>query len=145
MSVFSAAALLFLVLDPLGNIPLFTCMFSAVDRRRHYKIIVRELLIALGILVMFLFAGRHILALLQISQSSLGIAGGIILLMIAIKMVFSGSEKIFENTASKAAYAPSPSTPSSRLGTLRSSPSSAFALFENSPLNGQRVFRERIS
>jgi len=99
MSVFSATAVLFLVLDPLGNIPMFTSVLSPIDRGRHCRIIVRELLIALAVLVIFLFAGRHILALLGISQSSLGIAGGIILLMIAIKMVFSGSEKIFENMA----------------------------------------------
>lgn len=99
MSVFSAAALLFLVLDPLGNIPLFTCVLSTIDRRQHRRIIIRELLLALAILVMFLFAGRHILSLLKVSQSSLGIAGGIILFMIAIKMVFSGSDKIFENMA----------------------------------------------
>ncbi len=101
MSVFSAAVLLFLVLDPLGNIPMFTCVLSTVDRQRRNRIIVRELLIALCILIIFLFAGRHILSVLQISQSSLGIAGGIILFMIAIKMVFAGSEQIFENSLSK--------------------------------------------
>jgi multiple antibiotic resistance protein len=97
MSVLSAAALLFLVLDPLGNIPMFTCVLGTVDRSRHNKIIIRELLIALGILTGFLFAGRHMLSLLEISQSSLGIAGGIILFMIAIKMVFSGADRIFED------------------------------------------------
>ncbi len=97
MSVFSAAALLFLVFDPLGNIPVFTCVLSRIEPGRRRRIIVRELLFAFAILVIFLFVGRHILSLLGISQSSLGIAGGIILLMIAIKMVFSGSEAIFEN------------------------------------------------
>ncbi len=100
MSVLSAVLVLFLVIDPLGNIPLFVCTLSTVDRRLHRRIIVRELLIALAILVMFLFGGNHILALLGVSQSSLGIAGGIILLMIATKMVFLGSEMIFENAAS---------------------------------------------
>jgi len=99
MSAFSAAALLFIVIDPLGNIPMFTCLLNAVDHRQHRRIIIRELLIALAILVMFLFAGRHILSFLEVSQPSLGIAGGIILFMIAIKMVFSGSDKIFENMA----------------------------------------------
>jgi len=99
LSVFSAAALLFLVFDPLVNIPLFMSMLSSVSSQEHRRIIVRELFIALAVLVMFLFAGRHILSLFGISQSSLGIAGGIILLMIAIKMVFSGSENIFEDTA----------------------------------------------
>ncbi|MFH1023400.1 MAG: MarC family protein [Planctomycetota bacterium] len=100
MSVLSAIVVLFLVIDPLGNIPLFVCALSTVDRRLHRRIIVRELLIALAILVMFLFAGNHILTLLGVSRSSLGIAGGIILLMIATKMVFLGSEMVFENAAS---------------------------------------------
>ncbi|MBF0430102.1 MAG: NAAT family transporter [Fibrobacteria bacterium] len=101
MSIFSATALLFLVIDPLGNIPTFTCVLRSVDPKRHSKVMVRELLIALGILVIFLFVGRPILALLQISQSSLGIAGGIILFLVAIKMIFSGSEKIFEDSTDK--------------------------------------------
>jgi len=99
MSVYSAAALLFLVFDPLGNIPVFSCVLNKVDPARHRRIILRELLLALAILVVFLFFGRHILSLLEISQSSLGMAGGIILFMIAIKMVFAGSEKIFDNMA----------------------------------------------
>ncbi len=101
MSVFSAAILLFLVLDPLGNIPMYTCVLRTVEPERRNRIIGRELVIALGILILFLFAGRHILSVLQISQSSLGIAGGIILFMIAIKMVFAGSEQIFENSISR--------------------------------------------
>lgn len=99
MSFLSAAAVLFLVLDPLGNIPTFMCVLRAVDKSQHRRIILRENLIALAILVIFLFGGLHILSLLEISQSSLGIAGAIILFMIAIKMVFAGAEKIFENMA----------------------------------------------
>jgi multiple antibiotic resistance protein len=95
MSVLSAALLLFLVLDPLGNVPIFLAVLKQVDRARQRAIIVRELAIALGILVVFLFAGRYLLALLQISQSSLGIAGGIILFLIAIRMIFSDIEDIF--------------------------------------------------
>lgn len=104
MSIFSAAALLFLVLDPLGNLPIFTCVLSSVDHSRHRRIILRELLFALVILVIFLFLGRHILSLLEVSQSSLGIAGGIILLMIAIKMVFVGSDMIFENISDEGPF-----------------------------------------
>ncbi len=62
---------------------------------RHRHIIVRESCIGLVILVFFLFTGRYILTILNISQSSLSIAGGIILFMIAIKMVFAGSENLF--------------------------------------------------
>jgi multiple antibiotic resistance protein len=95
MSMLSAIVLLLLVLDPVGNIPLFLCTLRHVPHLRHRHIIVRESCIGLVILMFFLFMGRYILAVLRISQSSLSIAGGIILFMIAIKMVFAGSERIF--------------------------------------------------
>lgn len=88
MSVFSAAMLLFLVLDPFGNLPFFVAALEPVDRSRHFRVIVRELLIALAVLVVFLFSGRHILALLGISEPALTVAGGAVLFLIAIKMVF---------------------------------------------------------
>jgi len=98
MTILSAMALLILVLDPLGNVPLFLAALRNVPRRRHRVIILRELLIALVVLVLFLFGGPYILQVLQVSQSSLGIAGGIILLIIALNMIFPGSRDIFGET-----------------------------------------------
>jgi multiple antibiotic resistance protein len=97
MSVLSATVLLFLVIDPLGNVPFFLCVLKKVDERRRKAIILRELGIAFGILILFLFCGRYLLLLLQISEPSLGIAGGIILFIISIRMIFLGSEKVFED------------------------------------------------
>jgi multiple antibiotic resistance protein len=88
MDVFSTAFLLFLVLDPIGNIPVFLSILENVPAQRHRRILIRELLIALAALVLFLFLGQYILAVLQISQGSLGAAGGIILFLIALRMVF---------------------------------------------------------
>ncbi len=88
MSVFSAAMLLFLVLDPFGNLPFFVAALEPVERSRHTRIIIRELLIALAVLVAFLFVGRHVLALLGISEPALTVAGGTVLFLIAIRMVF---------------------------------------------------------
>jgi len=88
MTIFSAAMLLFLVMDPFGNIPLFMTAMSNVDPARHNRVIARELLIALGVLVVFLFLGQYLLKLLQISGDALNAAGGVVLLLIAIKMVF---------------------------------------------------------
>lgn len=96
MSIVSAGVLIFLVLDPLGNIPFFLAILQNVPPQRRRPIIIRELFIALIILVIFLFAGRYILVALNVEQASLGMAGGVILLFIAIRMIFSGSEKIFE-------------------------------------------------
>ena len=97
MSILSATVLLFLVLDPLGNVPFFLCVLNKVDERRRKTIILRELGIAFGVLVVFLFWGQYLLLLLQISEPSLSIAGGIILFIIAIRMIFYGSEKVFND------------------------------------------------
>ncbi len=88
MTVFSAAMLLFLVMDPFGNLPLFIVALKAVDQERHLQIIIRELIIALLVLVVFLFSGKYLLSALQISESALSASGGIILFLIAIKMIF---------------------------------------------------------
>jgi multiple antibiotic resistance protein len=88
MTVYSAALLLFLVIDPLANIPFFLATLKRIEPVRHKKIILRELLIALAVMVAFLFVGRYLLRLLQISDPSLSIAGGIILFLIAVKMIF---------------------------------------------------------
>lgn len=94
MTVFSAALLLFLVMDPFGNIPLFITALSNVDKNRRQKIIVRELLIALIVLVVFLFGGQHILSAFHISESALTAAGGTVLFLIAIKMVFPSAGRL---------------------------------------------------
>jgi MarC family membrane protein len=88
LTIFSAAVLLFLVLDPFGNVPFFITTLQNVPRERHLRIIARELVIALGVLVVFLFSGQHILRALQISEPALRAAGGTVLFLIAIRMVF---------------------------------------------------------
>ena len=88
MTTLSAGILLFLIMDPLGNIPLFLSLLKDVPPRRRRHVMVRELLIALGVLLAFLFGGQYILHLLQLKQESISIAGGIVLFLIGIKMVF---------------------------------------------------------
>ena len=98
MTVFSAALLLFLVMDPFGNIPFFITALKDVDPKRHKKIIIRELLIALLVLALFLFFGQYILKILQISEPSLTIAGGIILFLIALRMIFPTPGGVFHES-----------------------------------------------
>ena len=88
MTTFSAAILLFFVMDPIGNIPLFLAALGPVDPARRPRVVVREMAIAYALLVAFLFAGRPLLATLGISEPALTIAGGIVLFLIALKMVF---------------------------------------------------------
>lgn len=93
MSLLSAAVLLFFVMDPLGNVPLFLAALRHVEPARARRIIVRELLIALVILIAFLFAGRYLLDVLQVSPAALTAGGGVILLLIALRMIFPTSER----------------------------------------------------
>ena len=95
MDVFSAALLLFLVIDPIGNIPAFLSILNNVPAERRRSVLTRELLIALGALILFLFFGKYILIALQISQASLGAAGGIILFLIALRMIFPVPKGVF--------------------------------------------------
>lgn len=88
MTTLSAGLLLFLVMDPLGNIPFFMALLKDVPPKRRQKVMIRELLIALVVLLLFLVGGKYLLQLLQLKQESVSIAGGIVLFLIAIRMVF---------------------------------------------------------
>lgn len=92
MTLVSAAVLLFFVMDPLGNVPLFLAALRQVDPARYRTVILRELCFALVIMVAFLFAGRHLLGMLHVSEAALTAGGGFILLLIAIRMIFPSSE-----------------------------------------------------
>ncbi|NND00595.1 MAG: NAAT family transporter [Gammaproteobacteria bacterium] len=88
MTLLSAALLLFLVMDPLGNIPLYLTALNKVPAERRIKVIVRELLIALLVMVVFLFGGQYFLSALHITEPALTVTGGVVLFLIAIKMIF---------------------------------------------------------
>jgi len=92
MTTLSAAILLFLIMDPLGNIPLFLSLLKDVPPKRRRAVMVRELLIALAVLLVFLMGGQLILRLLQLREESISIAGGIVLFLIGIRMVFPPAE-----------------------------------------------------
>ncbi len=90
MTLVSAFVLLILVMDPAGNVPLFIATLAPVDASRRRTIVVRELLFALVALVLFLFAGPYVLQGIGISEEALSISGGIILFLIALRMIFPG-------------------------------------------------------
>ncbi|MCB1554231.1 MAG: YhgN family NAAT transporter [Xanthomonadales bacterium] len=95
MTTLSAAIVLFLILDPLGNIPIFLSQLKELAPRRRRWVMVRELLIALGVLFVFLLCGQQLLDLMHLRQESVSIGGGIILFLIGIKMIFPGREPMF--------------------------------------------------
>lgn len=90
--IISAAVLLILIMDPLGNLPIFMSVLKHMEPRRRRAIMIRELLISLLIMLIFLFAGEKILAFLKLSTETVSISGGIILFLIAIKMIFPDGE-----------------------------------------------------
>lgn len=95
MDVVSAAILLFLIMDPLGNIPVFLPLLKALPEARRRLVLARELIIALGVLLLFLYSGRALLALLHLRQESVSIAGGIVLFLIGIRMIFPPRDGLF--------------------------------------------------
>lgn len=79
-------------MDPFGNIPIFLPILERVPPERRRRVLVRELLLALAVIVIFTLAGKNVMALLGLKEASVSIAGGIILLLIAIRMVFPRHE-----------------------------------------------------
>ena len=88
MDILSAAILLFLTLDPIGNVPICLSLLEDVAPERRRKVLIRELILALVALLLFLFIGPYVLGFLHLRQESISITGGIILFLIAMKMVF---------------------------------------------------------
>ena len=88
MTLASAIVLLILIIDPFGNVPFFVSALKDVAPERRKVVVIRELLIAYVVMVAFLFAGQPLLRVLGISGPALTIAGGVILFLIALRMVF---------------------------------------------------------
>ena len=89
----SALILLLLVLDPLGSLPIFISVMRAVPKERRALVAVREIGLAFIVLLTFMFLGDAFLRLMHLSERSLEVAGGVILLIIAIRMIFGGSSE----------------------------------------------------
>ncbi len=98
MDTVSAFITLLFVMDPLGNVPVFLSILKDVDPRRRQWVLARELAIALVVLLLFLWGGGAILDLLGLRQESISIAGAIILVLIAIRMIFPSPYGIMGET-----------------------------------------------
>lgn len=91
----SAVILLVLVIDPFGNVPLVNAVLSGTAPGRRKRVVLRECAIAFALLIAFMYFGQSFLQLMNLSETSLSIAGGIILFMIAIRMVFGHPDGAF--------------------------------------------------
>ncbi|WP_226470146.1 YhgN family NAAT transporter [Luteimonas panaciterrae] len=92
MTIASAALLLFLILDPLGNVPVVLSLLRPLTPKRQRMVLIRELIIALVVLLLFLWFGKYALELMHLRQESVSIAGGIVLFLIGIRMIFPPPE-----------------------------------------------------
>jgi MarC family membrane protein len=95
ISFVSATIVLLLVVDPFGNIPVFVAALANTKGSRRLGIVLRECAIAYVVLLAFMFVGAPFMRVLNLSQSSLGIAGGVILFLIALRMIFRHPGGIF--------------------------------------------------
>jgi multiple antibiotic resistance protein len=88
VDLWSAMLTLFLIMDPLGNLPVVVAILKNIPQQRRMKVLIRELLLSLVVLLLFLYGGQSFLKLLGVKQEAVSIAGGIILFLIALKMIF---------------------------------------------------------
>ena len=96
-SFLSALVLLLLVLDPLGSLPIFISVMRVVEPGRRTHVALRESTIAFSVLALFMVGGQGFLNLMRLSERSLEVAGGVILLIIAIRMIFATGAEIYAN------------------------------------------------
>jgi MarC family membrane protein len=94
-SFLSALVLLLLVLDPLGSLPIFISVMRGVVPTRRTRVALREVMIAFAVLALFMVGGQGFLNLMRLSERSLEVAGGVILLIIAIRMIFASGGEIY--------------------------------------------------
>jgi MarC family membrane protein len=97
----SALVLLLLVLDPFGSLPIFISVLKGVAPERRARVAVRETLIAFAVLLAFMLAGQGFLNLMRLSERSLEVAGGVILLIISIRMIFSGGAEVYASDSQR--------------------------------------------
>lgn len=90
MDMFAAVVTLFLIMDPLGNIPPFLSILKAVPAARRRAVLLREIAFAYLVLLVFLFLGKYLLEFLKLDQETISISGGIVLFLIALRMIFPG-------------------------------------------------------
>lgn len=96
----SALVLLLLVLDPFGSLPIFIAVMKGVDPARRSRVAIREVLIASAVLLAFMLGGQAFLTLMRLSERSLEVAGGVILLIIAIRMIFASGGEVYASDGS---------------------------------------------
>ena len=94
----STALIMLFIMDPLGNIPVFLSVLKNVKPERRRTVLIRELIVSLIVLLAFFFIGKYIMSLMHLTGESISISGGLILLIIALKMIFPQKHEESEDT-----------------------------------------------
>lgn len=97
MSLFNIALVLFLIMDPIGNLTSYLSMVNEIPAKRQRWIIVREMLIALLVMIAFNYLGEYIFGILDISETTVRLSSGVILFLIAIKILFTAPDSLRAN------------------------------------------------
>lgn len=97
MTLFSIAIILFLLMDPIGNISSFISQLQDVDPKRRQLVVLREMLIALVVMVLFNYLGEALFAILQVSPTTVRLTSGVILFLVAIKILFPTTDSLRAN------------------------------------------------
>lgn len=92
-AVLYIALILFFVIDALGNIPAYLHLLQPFDKKKQFHIAIRELFFALGLMIAFNYLGKFLLTALSITCATVQLAGGIVLFLIAIKLIFRRDEE----------------------------------------------------
>lgn len=92
MSVFEIALALFLVANPIGNAPAFVAIVKNFDFKRQRIILFRESIFSFLLALFYLFVGEKFFTLLQIQPYAISLAGGTVLFLIALSMIFPPAE-----------------------------------------------------
>jgi multiple antibiotic resistance protein len=92
MSLFTLTLILFLIIDPIGNMESYLTLIKELDPRRQRWVIVREMLIALGFMTTFNYIGEYIFSLLHLSEPTIWLSSSVILFLIAIKILFTAPD-----------------------------------------------------
>jgi multiple antibiotic resistance protein len=100
MALLNLVIILFLIMDPLGNISSFLHMLEGIPVKKRRMIILREMLIALAAMVLFNFIGELIFDVLKVSHTTLKLASGVILFLVGVKILFPNQDSVRANLPS---------------------------------------------
>ena len=88
MSLLTISLVLFLIMDPIGNVSSFLKMVRGIDPKKQSAIVLREMLIALLVMLLFNFAGEYIFHWLQVSEATVRLSSGVILFLVSVQILF---------------------------------------------------------